>query len=64
MREEHSSPTSSLTDERHDTVSQTEDRHCVQKTWIQKMDLKEQKSFSDEINTACIKNHQLLLQSM
>ena len=28
------------------------------------MDLNEQKSFSDEINTAWLKNHQILLQSM
>ena len=35
---------------------QAEDRHCAHKTWIQKMDLKEEKLFSDEINTAWIKN--------
>ena len=43
---------------------QAEDRHCAQKTWIQMMDLKDQTWFSDEINTAWIKNHQLLLQGM
>ena len=42
---------------------QAEDRHCAHKTWIKKMDLKEEKLFSD-INTAWIKNHQLILQSM
>ena len=43
---------------------QAEDRHCAHKTWIKKMDLKEDKLFSVEINTAWTKSHQLLLQSM
>ena len=33
---------------------QAEDRHCAHKTWIKKMDLKEEKLFSDETNTACM----------